>query len=188
MASRIYRFPRALATSAGHAGLGVRRCQPYLPRGVPMLTTSRSHSARQGKAVELKVPAELDQLLVVRGVAEALAVLEDFNLDEVADITLAVDEVCAQLAVGASKGADLRCIFTLNDTELSAAVSVLVAEGFELPRDGFGWHVLETVADSLSVEEPAHRSTDADREITVRITKRRSGSAGLAQVWLTSDP
>ncbi len=57
----------------------------------------RRMKTRSGVPVELRVAAEFEQLPVVRAVAETLAVLGDFTLDDVADIKLAVDEVCSEL-------------------------------------------------------------------------------------------
>lgn len=128
------------------------------------------------RAVELRVLAEFDQLPVIRAVAETLAMLVDFNLDEVADIKLAIDEVCSELIAGAVEGADLRCLFHVTaDTALRVTVSVRVLDGYALRRDGFGWHVLETVVDAISVREPTESAPGVSRDLAVELIKRRIG-------------
>ncbi|WP_024796710.1 hypothetical protein [Tomitella biformata] len=128
-----------------------------------------------GKAAELRVMAEFDQLPVIRAVAETLAVLVDFNLDEVADIKLAIDEIGSELIAGAVESSDLRCLFLITDTELRITVSAQVMDGYVLRREGFGWHVLVAVADAISVREPTESAPGVNRRLAVELIKRRIG-------------
>lgn len=126
-----------------------------------------------GAPVELRVRAEADQLPVIRAVAETLAVLSDFTLDDVADIKLVVDEVCSELIAGAVDEAELTCLFTVGDTAIRIVVTAeLTAEG--LPKkDSFGWHVLQTLTDSITLSESADAATGANL-VAVDVLKRRS--------------
>ncbi|MET4048955.1 anti-sigma factor [Rhodococcus sp. 1163] len=126
-----------------------------------------------GAPVELRVVADAEQLPVVRAVAETLAVLGDFTLDDIADIKLVVDEVCSELIAGALPGAELTCAFTVSDVGIRiSSSSVLVAD--QVPKsDSFGWHVLQTLTDSIAMSE---QSTQDGTSVSVDVVKRRSNT------------
>ena len=152
--------PNAVKTN-----LGMQMLVPSQGRELCLVTKS---------PIVLSVGAELDQLPVMRSMAEVLGVLGDFNLDDVADIKLAIDEVCSQLLIGAAAETELTASFMLSESDLTAAVSARVVSSYSLPRDGFGWRVLTTVADAVKVTETVN-DAPRDREIVVEIVKRRSG-------------
>lgn len=124
-----------------------------------------------GAPVELKVVADADQLPVVRAVAETLAVLADFTLDDIADIKLVVDEVCSELISGAVADAELACSFVVSETGIRITTTSVVAEGRVPKPDSFGWHVLQTLTDSISLSAS---SVEAGSEVAVDVVKRRS--------------
>lgn len=115
-------------------------------------------SAEQGlfsTPVEIRVAASVTQLPIVRGLAETLVLLSDFTLDEVADIRLAVDEVCSTLIALAAPGTNLDCKFTIGETELVVRVTgIAAAEGLPDQRS-FGWHVLRTLTDTVEATQDA---------------------------------
>ncbi|MFD1051218.1 ATP-binding protein, partial [Kibdelosporangium lantanae] len=57
--------------------------------------------------IELRVPAELRYLPILRSLAATIALREDFDLDFVADFKLAVDEAGSMLVTAAYPGAEL---------------------------------------------------------------------------------
>jgi serine/threonine-protein kinase RsbW len=134
-------------------------------------STSPSLTALPG-VVELQVPAELDQLLVVRTVAETIAARDDFDLDAVADVKLAVDEVSACLIAKAVPGARLDCRFALLPNTLEVVVSTTTRTAEVPNRHSFGWHVLATLTDTLAVEHFPLASDAFD--ISIRFTKRKT--------------
>ncbi|MBM7775633.1 serine/threonine-protein kinase RsbW [Actinokineospora baliensis] len=121
--------------------------------------------------VELRLRADLANLPIVRAVAAAVAMAADFTVDEIADLRLAVDEVCSQLIVLATPGADLDCRFTREPDGVSFGASTRSHTGTAPATDTFGWHVLRTLADSVEtglgegVRPPVH--------ITVRKARGR---------------
>ncbi|SNS79879.1 anti-sigma factor [Rhodococcoides kyotonense] len=124
-----------------------------------------------GAPVELRVIADAAQLPVVRAVAETLAVLADFTLDDIADIKLVVDEVCSELIAGAVNGAELSCSFVVSDGGIRIATTSTV-ERDKLPKqDSFGWHVLQTLTDSIAL---TGQDVDAGHVVAVDVVKRRS--------------
>jgi serine/threonine-protein kinase RsbW len=97
--------------------------------------------------VDLRLPARPAQLPVVRAVANTVAMRANFDLDAIADITMAIDELCSQLMTNAADGATLRCCFLLGPESLLVHGSVPAAGG-PLSTASFGWRVLSTLVDS----------------------------------------
>nr|WP_296772269.1 ATP-binding protein [Rhodococcus sp. (in: high G+C Gram-positive bacteria)] len=124
-----------------------------------------------GAPVELRVVADAEQLPVVRAVAETLAVLGDFTLDDIADIKLVVDEVCSELISGAVAGAELTCSFVVSGTAMRITTTSVVQEGRVPTSDSFGWHVLQTLTDSIALSAS---SVDNGSAVVVDVVKRRS--------------
>jgi serine/threonine-protein kinase RsbW len=133
----------------------------------------RRMKTRSGVPVELRVAAEFEQLPVVRAVAETLAVLGDFTLDDVADIKLAVDEVCSELIAAAPGSADLTCSFAVTETGLHVTISAPLTRGGVPNRESFGWHVLETLMNAVSVSEGPVGNGSVERTVAVELVKYR---------------
>ncbi|MGW6693862.1 ATP-binding protein [Rhodococcus sp. NPDC054953] len=103
--------------------------------------------------MEVRVGGGFEELPLLRAVTEAVALLGDFTLDEVSDVTLAVDEVCSVLIRDALPGAELVCRLTPTVGALRVGVSTDTATDHHPDERTFGWHVLRTLTDNLS----AHR-------------------------------
>jgi serine/threonine-protein kinase RsbW len=134
-------------------------------------STSPPSTALPG-VVELQVPAELGQLIVVRTVAETITAREDFDLDAVADVKLAVDEVSASLISRATPDARLDCRFALLPGSLEVVVSTTTRTSDVPNRGSFGWHVLTTLTDTLTVEH--FPLTEDVFDTAIRFTKRKT--------------
>ncbi|GLZ43469.1 ATP-binding protein [Actinokineospora sp. NBRC 105648] len=112
--------------------------------------------------VDLRLRADLANLPIVRGVAATVAMGADFTVDAIADLRLAVDEVCSQLIVLAAPGAQLECRFHLDPAGITVEASTRSRDGRPPATDSFGWHVLRTLADSVEtgmgegVRPPVH--------------------------------
>jgi serine/threonine-protein kinase RsbW len=116
------------------------------------MADSRSALAQDGRRaerLELRVPSTPTQLPAVRAMAGDLAIRMDYDLDSVEDLRLAVDEACATLASIALGDAPLTVVFETTRAGLHIDAWVPVAEGTDIPRDGFGWTVLQTLADNV---------------------------------------
>jgi serine/threonine-protein kinase RsbW len=81
--------------------------------------------------------------------AADLAMRMDYDLDAVEDLRLAVDEACATLVLVADGDARLTVVFETTRSGLHIDAWVPTAQGTDVPRDGFGWAVLETLVDSV---------------------------------------
>ena len=116
------------------------------------MADSRSALAQDGRRaerLELRVPTTPTQLPAVRAMAGDLAIRMDYDLDAVEDLRLAVDEACATLAAIGLRSAPLTVVFETTRAGLHIDAWVPTADGTDVPRDGFGWAVLETLADNV---------------------------------------
>ncbi len=126
-----------------------------------------------GAPVEIRVAAQLTQLPIVRGLAETLVLLSDFTLDEVADVRLAVDEVCSTIIAIAGPDTLLTCQFLVGDSELQVRVDgVAAAQGMPDQRS-FGWHVLRTLCDEVIAEQQDFDASVSGYPTTVRFRRVR---------------
>jgi serine/threonine-protein kinase RsbW len=117
--------------------------------------------------VTVRLPADSAYLSVLRTATAGLAARLDFNLDEIEDLRIAIDEACAMLLAQAVPGTDLTCEFELNDDAMSISVSVLTVDGLEPSRDTFAWTVLSSLAGDVDAE------VGADDRVTIVMNKRR---------------
>ena len=112
-------------------------------------TGAAATGERRGERLELRVPTSPTQLPAVRAMAGDLAMRMDFDLDAVEDLRLAVDEACATLAAVALDDSPLTVVFEVSRASLRIDAWVPTAEGTSVPRDGFGWAVLQTLVDAV---------------------------------------
>jgi serine/threonine-protein kinase RsbW len=108
--------------------------------------------------VRLTIPADSAYVAVPRAVVGNLAARNDFTLDAIDDLRIAVDEACALLLPQASDGA-VECVFTVKPPTLVVAVSTAVPDGWEPDTSGFGWTVLSALVDSAEAQRAGDRLT-----------------------------
>jgi serine/threonine-protein kinase RsbW len=108
-----------------------------------------AQDGRRAERLELRVPTTPTQLPAVRAMAGDLAMRMDYDLDAVEDLRLAVDEACATLVLVAAADARLTVVFETTRAGLHIDAWVPTAEGTDVPRDGFGWAVLQTLVDNV---------------------------------------
>jgi serine/threonine-protein kinase RsbW len=99
--------------------------------------------------VKVCLPAEGAYLSVLRTATAGLAARLDFNLDEIEDLRIAVDEACAMLLPQAVPGTNLECAFDLGTEEMTITVSVTAAEPVTPAKDTFSWTVLSALAGTV---------------------------------------
>ena len=108
-----------------------------------------AQEGRRAERLELRVPTTPTQLPAVRAMAGDLAMRMDYDLDSVEDLRLAVDEACATLVLVADGDARLTVVFETTRTGLHIDAWVPTVQDTDVPRDGFGWAVLQTLADNV---------------------------------------
>jgi serine/threonine-protein kinase RsbW len=118
--------------------------------------------------VVVRVPAQRRYVGAVRNMATALAAQCELTLDQIEDVQLAVDEVCALLLPTADPSHGwLEVTFQLVEGRFAALAQVNVAGSARLDRTGLAWSVLEALGDDLEV-------TTHGRTLAISFAKERA--------------
>jgi serine/threonine-protein kinase RsbW len=117
--------------------------------------------------IELALPADTRLLRLVRLVASGLASTAGFDVDELDDLRIAVDEAVASLLEGGD-GTRLTLRFEVGDSEVGMSGSTPASPGTALDADRveLSTQILAAVCDD-------HDLDVTDGNVRVRISKRR---------------
>ncbi len=118
--------------------------------------TSRSFT--DTTTIGVRVPARLEQLTMLRALAETVALIADFALDEVTDIRLALDEVATSLILDAAAGSTIDCEFTYDTDKMFVHVSSVAVTESVMGHAGLGWHIVRTLSDSIAAAQGSYDS------------------------------
>jgi serine/threonine-protein kinase RsbW len=130
-------------------------------------------------AVEVRITASAAQISAVRVVAADLAARQDYDLDAVSDLRMAVDEVCATLVPLAVPGTMLSCRFMVGPESIEAVASVPVSEPSAVPQNTFGWRVLSTLTDDVEAFTVDQIDAGGGRpQVGIRLALRRDRAHG----------
>ncbi|WP_024804601.1 anti-sigma factor [Nocardia sp. BMG51109] len=132
----------------------------------------------QASTVGVRVPAELGQLTMLRALAETVALIGDFALDEVTDIRVALDEIATALIAEAAPGSSLECDFGFDDGAMTVRVTGLAAVEDALDEHGFGWHVLRTITESVAARTDSFDPERNGYPVTVEFSRVRGEADG----------
>lgn len=138
--------------------------------------SERNGQLRSERAVELRVAPRLENLAVVRTLVGAVGAFEDLNVDTVADIRLAIDELCTQLIRCATLDATLVVAVDPRDDDLIIQASAACGTSDVIAPDSFSWHVLTSLVDDVKVFRDGRESTGLGEVFGVTLTTRRAGS------------
>ncbi len=103
-----------------------------------------------GSVVELRVPAQVDQLAVVRAAVSTVAASFDLTIDNIADARLAVDEACTKLIRVSAAGAILDCRIGGDRRCLVLRCSTTLDGDDPFLGHGLSWYILQSVSTDLS--------------------------------------
>ncbi|MFI9814684.1 ATP-binding protein [Saccharothrix variisporea] len=124
--------------------------------------------------VELRMAADPTQLSIVRAVAADIAMRQDYDLDSIEDLKLAVDEACSTLISLAVPSAVLSARFVVAGPAVQVFTAVRSKRSAPPDRDSFGWRVLSALVDSVTTwVEPRGDAYD----IHIDLVKRSLGTA-----------
>ena len=138
--------------------------------------SAERRQVRGTRAVEIRIPALLENLAVVRTLIGALATFEDLDLDAVADLRLAVDEACTRLIRSAAPAATLVVVVDprVNDLVVEASTTSAATTAEEILTPGsFGWHVLAALADDVQIFHDGVELGSPDPVVGISLTARR---------------
>ena len=130
---------------------------------------------RGERAIELRVAAKLENLAVLRTLVGAVGTFEDLDFDAVADLRLAVDEVCTRLIRSAVPGATLAIVVDSRDDELVVETSTTCDNHDVMTPGSFSWHVLTSLADDVQTFHDGHQAGGGHGIFGVTLTTRRAG-------------
>lgn len=121
--------------------------------------------------VKLSVIAGADRLPIVRSVVERTLFIDDWSVDDVADVKLGVDEICSQLIAAAEPGSSIAVSIAAGPAGVTVQIDGWPDSAFAIDTAGFGWRVVETVTDAQTV---AYVETGGGRQVVVRVAKSRT--------------
>jgi serine/threonine-protein kinase RsbW len=121
-----------------------------------------------GDVVDITVPASGAYVATLRLTAASLAARCDLTVDDIDDLSLAVDEACALLLPHAVPGSELAAKFTLQSGCIAVATSVHAPHASEASPDrgGFAWSLLSALASEVEVDGTGD-------QLAITVTKRR---------------
>jgi serine/threonine-protein kinase RsbW len=122
-------------------------------------------------SVEVRTTASPALIPTIRAVASDLAARADFDLDAISDLRMAVDEACATLVDVAAAKSTLLCTFRVHPDRIEVHAVVQVgAIDTKVSTDTFGWRVLQTLADDVTVDH-AQGPDGSGPVVGIRLTK-----------------
>jgi serine/threonine-protein kinase RsbW len=122
--------------------------------------------------VEVRTSASAALIPTIRAVASDLAARADFDLDAISDLRMAVDEACATLVDVAAPTSALQCTFLVRPERIEVHVEVQTKYADAVvSTETFGWRVLQTLADDVSVHHDPGRDGRSPT-VGIRLDKR----------------
>ena len=129
---------------------------------------------RGARAVELHVAARLENLAMLRTLVGAIGTYEDLDFDAVADLRLAVDEVCTRLIRSATADATLVVVVDPQENELVVEASAECDTHDVVSPGSFSWHVLTSLADDVQTFHDGREPNETGSVFGIRLTARRA--------------
>ncbi len=127
------------------------------------------------RSVEIRVPAQLENLAVVRTVVAAIGTFEDLDFDAVSDLRLAVDEACTRLIRSAVPNSTLVLVVDPREREVVVDASTTCKTQDILTPGSFSWHVLSSLTDEVTTFQDGHGAEEG-RVFGISMTTRRASS------------
>jgi anti-sigma regulatory factor (Ser/Thr protein kinase) len=135
----------------------------------------RAEKRQRGhRAVELHVAARLENLAMLRTLVGAIGTYEDLDFDAVADLRLAVDEVCTRLIRSATADATLIVVVDPQENELVVEASAACDTHDVVSPGSFSWHVLTSLADDVQTFHDGREPNETGSVFGIRLTARRA--------------
>jgi serine/threonine-protein kinase RsbW len=126
-----------------------------------------SEELRAGE-VEVRMRVDGVRVATVRAIAADLAIREDFDLDALADIKLAVDEACATVLAKARPDGMLVCRLLVTPRQVHVRATAATDNGEQPSSESLGWHMLQVLTDSARCWITGE---DGDRKMHVEFSR-----------------
>ena len=119
----------------------------------------------------------LENLAMLRTLVGAIGTFEDLDFDAVADLRLAVDEVCTRLIRSATPDATLVVVVDPRDDELMVEASAACDTHDVVSPGSFSWHVLTSLADDVQTFHDGREPNETGSVFGITLTARRAASS-----------
>ncbi|MFB7723398.1 MULTISPECIES: anti-sigma factor [unclassified Nocardia] len=136
-----------------------------------------TRSSADTGTVGVRVPAELDQLIMLRALAETVALIGDFALDELTDIRVAVDEVATALIIGAIPDSCVDCEFEFDAERMRVRMAAVALGSDAFDENGFSWQVLHTITENLAAQSSPFDAASGGYPVSVEFCRPRGPGA-----------
>lgn len=128
-------------------------------------------AAPSATSVAVSTPADLARLPVLRSIAATLAVSLDLDIDAIADLRLAVDELATAVISRARPGSRVATEFVADDGAVHVTCAAPATSMQPVDEHSFGWTVLTTLADSVTAA--VTRGDDGEPHVRMTLTMAR---------------
>jgi serine/threonine-protein kinase RsbW len=105
--------------------------------------------------ISTKIPASPEYIQVVRLIASGLATRLGFTLDDIEDLKIGVDELCAYLTGAQGREGTLAIEFRVGENRIEISGSGTFTAGIKVRTEltEFSRKILETVADDAALDQ-----------------------------------
>lgn len=117
-------------------------------------------------SIAATLPADPANVAIARSVAATVGSAIDFDVDTIADLRMAVDEMASILITRAAGGSAIQLSFIAEDDLVTVTGTASAAEPGAIDQTAFGWAVLSALVRDITPET----SRDADGRTTLSIT------------------
>ena len=123
-------------------------------------------------SVCIEIPATADHVSLLRALVGIYAARQDFTLDEVDDLRMAVEEAAIQLLRRLTGDRLELTVSTVAGGVVAALSGAVAPDEPVVDRSSFSWTILNALADDVAVDT-------RDRTAVVSLSKLRSVAGGL---------
>jgi hypothetical protein len=104
--------------------------------------------------INIRIPASPEYIQVVRLIASGLANRLEFTLDDIEDLKIAVDELCAYLTGAQGREGEIEITFTIGDDRIEITGSGRFTAGIKVRTEltQLSQMILDTVVDTATLD------------------------------------